>query len=69
MARYRHKDWLSLLKKHWHLATHSCVRQEAAGTRSPLAGPHMAVADLVPRIPRTADRAVTVQDKTSWTLT
>jgi hypothetical protein len=69
MARYRHKDWSSLLKKTRHLETHSFVLRDAAGTRIPLAGPPMAVEDLVPLMPRTASRAVTVQDKTSWTLT
>ena len=69
MARYRHKDWISLLKKNRNLETHSCVLRDAAGTRIPLAGPHIAVEDLVPLIPRTAYRAVTVQDKTSWTFT
>ena len=69
MARYRHKDWISLLKKNRNLETHSFVLQDAAGTRIPLAGPHIAVEDLVPLIPRTAYRAVTVQDKTYWTFT
>jgi hypothetical protein len=69
MARYRHKDWISLLKKNRNLATHSFVLQDAAGTRIPLVGPHIAVEDLVPLIPRTAYRAVTVQDKTYWTFT
>src|SRR3989440_13070243 len=35
----------------------------------PLAGPHIAVEDLVPHIPSTAYRAVTVRDKTYWTCT
>jgi len=69
MARYRHKDWISLLKKNRNLETHSFVLQDAAGTRIPLAGPHIAVEDLVPLIPRTAYRAVTVQDNTYWTFT
>ena len=34
-----------------------------------LAGPHIAVEDLVPLIPPTAYRAVTVGDKTYWTFT
>jgi SRSO17 transposase len=69
MARYRHKDWISLLKKNRNLETHSFVLQDATGTRIPLVGPHIAVEDLVPLIPRTAYRAVTVQDKTYWTFT
>src|SRR2546426_6377093 len=69
MARYRHKDWISLLKKNRNLETHSFVLQDATGTRIPLVGPHIAVEALVPLIPRTAYRAVTVQDKTYWTFT
>ena len=69
MARYHKKDWISLLKKNRNLETHSFVLKDAAGQPIPLAGPHIAVADLVPLIPPTAYRAVTVGDKTSWTFT
>jgi len=69
MARYRHKDWISLLKKHRNVETNSFVLQDAMGQPIPLTGPPMAVEALVPRIPRTAYRAVTVRDTTSWTLT
>jgi hypothetical protein len=69
MARYRKKDWISLLKKHRNLETKSFVLNEAVGKRLPLAGPHIAVEDLVPHIPPTASRAVTVRETTSWTLT
>src|SRR6266446_1135909 len=47
MARYRKKDWISLLKKNRNLETNS----------------------LVPLIPPTAYRAVTVGDTTYWTFT
>jgi hypothetical protein len=47
----------------------SFVLKDAAGTPIRLEGPHIAVADLVPRIPPTAYHAVTVGDKTSWTFT
>ena len=69
MARYRKKDWISLLKKNWNLETHSFVLKDAAGTPLRLEGPHIAVEDLVPLIPPTAYRAVTVGDKTYWTFT
>jgi len=69
MARYRKKDWISLLKKHRNLETNSFVLHDAVGNRIPLAGPHLAVADLVPLIPPTAYRAVTVRDTTYWTFT
>ena len=69
MARYRKKDWISLLKKNRNLETNSFTLKDATGKPIPLAGPHIAVEDLVPHIPSTAYRAVTVRDKTSWTFT
>jgi hypothetical protein len=58
-----------VLKKHRNLEAHSFVRKDTAGKPLPLEGPHIAVEDLVPRLPPTAYRAVTVRDKTYWTLT
>ena len=69
MARYRGKAWISLLKKNRNLETHSFVLQDAVGQPIQLDGPHIAVEDLVPLIPSTAYRPVTVQDKTYWTFT
>jgi Transposase DDE domain len=69
MARYRKKDWISLLKKHRNLESNSFVLKDAAGTPIGLEGPHIAVEDLVPLIPPSAYHAVTVGDKTSWTFT
>jgi hypothetical protein len=69
MARYRKKDWISLLKKNRNLETHSVVLKDAAGQPIRLEGPHIAGEDLVPLIPRTASQAVTVGDTTSWTFT
>src|SRR6266853_2409626 len=69
MARYRKKDWISLLKKNRNVETHSFVLKDAAGKPLELEGPHMAVEDLVPLIPPTAYHAVTVGDKTYWTFT
>ncbi len=69
MARYRKKEWISLLKKNRNLETNSFGLKDAGGTPIRLEGPHSAVEDLVPRIPPTAYRAVTVGDKTSWTFT
>jgi hypothetical protein len=51
MARYRKKDWISLLKKNRNLETSSFILKDTAGKRIPLAGPHIAVEDLVPLIP------------------
>jgi hypothetical protein len=69
MARSRKKDWISLLKQHRNLATHSFVLKDAAGKPLSLAGPHMAVEALVPLIPPTAYQAMTVGETTSWTFT
>jgi SRSO17 transposase len=69
MARYRNKDWLSLLKKNRNLETNSFVLKDTTGKPLRLEGPHIAVEDLVPRIPSTAYRTVTVRDKTYWTFT
>jgi SRSO17 transposase len=69
MARYRHKDWISLLKKNRNLETNSFVLKATTGKPIRLAGPHIAVEDLVPLIPPTAYRAVTVGDKPYWTFT
>ena len=69
MARYRNKDWISLLKKNRNLETNSFVLKDAAGKPLRLEGPHIAVEDLVPLIPPGAYRAVTVRDKTYWTFT
>jgi SRSO17 transposase len=69
MARYRKKDWISLLKKNRNLETNSFVLKDAAGKAIRLEGPHIAVEALVPRIPPTAYREVTVGDTTYWTFT
>src|ERR1700694_2074200 len=69
LARYRKKDWISLLKKNRNLETNSFVLKDAAGKPLKLEGPHIAVEDLVPLIPPTAYREVTVGDTTYWTFT
>ena len=69
MARYRKKDRISLLKKNRNLETNSFVLKDAEGQPIRLEGPHIAVEDLVPLIPPTAYRAVTVGDNTYWTFT
>ena len=69
MVRYRNKDWISLLKKNRNLETNSFTLKDAAGQPIRLEGPHLAVEALVPLIPPTAYRAVTVGDKTYWTFT
>src|SRR6266705_1264653 len=69
MARYRKKDWISLLKKNRNLETHSFVLKDAGGKPIQMEGPHIAVEDLVPLIPPSAYHAVTVGDNPYWTFT
>ncbi len=69
LARYRKKDWISLLKKNRNLETNSFVLKDAVGKPLRLAGPYIAVEDLVPLIPHTAYQAVTVRETTYWTFT
>jgi SRSO17 transposase len=69
MARYRKKDWISLLKKNRNLETNSFVLKDAAGNAIRLEGPHIAVEELVPLLPPTAYREVTVGGTTYWTFT
>jgi hypothetical protein len=65
----RRKDWISLLKKNRLLETASFHVRDANGWPLKLPGPHMAVEDLVPLIPATAYRPVTVKDHTYWCFT
>ena len=69
LLRRRKKDWISILKKNRNLETNSFVLKDADGKRIPLEGPHIQVAALVPLIPATAYRPLTVGDKTYWTFT
>ena len=62
----RHKAWISILKKNRNLETNSFVLKDAAGQPIPLVGPHIAVDDLIPLIPASAYRAVTVGGTTYW---
>jgi hypothetical protein len=56
----RRKDWVSLLKRNRGLETASFQLRDGNGWAMKLPGPHLAVEDLVPLIPATAYRAVTV---------
>jgi DDE superfamily endonuclease len=62
----RRKDWISLLKKNRGLETASFQLRDANGWTMKLPGPHIAVEDLVPLIPATAYRSVTVREHTYW---
>jgi SRSO17 transposase len=65
----RRKAWISILKKNRNLETNSFVLKDAAGEPVSLPGPHIAVDDLVPLIPRSAYREVTVGEQTYWCFT
>jgi DDE superfamily endonuclease len=69
VLKRRHKDWISILKKNRNVETNSFVLKDAEGNRICLDGPHIGVEDMVPLIPATAYKAVTVDDKTYWTFT
>ena len=69
VAERRHKAWISILKRNRNLETASFTLKDASGTAIPLAGPHIAVADLVPLIPANAYRAVTIGAHTYWCFT
>jgi len=65
----RHKDWISLLKTNRGLETASFQLRDINGWAMKLPSPHIAVEDLVPLIPATAYRPVTVGEHTSWCFT
>jgi hypothetical protein len=65
----RRKDWISLRKKNRGLETASFQLRDANGWTMKLPGPHIAVEDLVPLIPATAYRSVTVREHTYWCFT
>jgi hypothetical protein len=65
----RRKDWVSLLKRNRGLETASFQLRDGNGWAMKLPGPHIAVEDLVPLIPATAYRAVTVCGHTYWCFT
>jgi SRSO17 transposase len=69
VAARRHKAWISILKKNRNLETTSFVLKDAAGESVSLPDPHIAVDDLVPLIPPSAYRAVTVGKQTYWCFT
>ena len=64
-----HKDWVSMLKRNRNLETNSFVLRDAAEEPIHFAGPHIKVEDLVPHIPASAYRAVTVGEQTYWCCT
>ncbi len=62
----RRKAWISILKKNRNLETNSFVLKDADGQPIRLAGPHIAVEDLLAYIPASAYRPVRVDSSTYW---
>ena len=62
----RRKAWVSILKKNRNLETNSFVLKDADGQPISLAGPHIAVEELITHIPAAAYRPVTVASSTYW---
>jgi DDE superfamily endonuclease len=65
----RRKDWISLLNTNRLMDTASFHLRDAKGWRLKLPGPHMAVEELIPRIPAHAYRPVTGGEPTDWCFT
>jgi hypothetical protein len=68
-ASKHHKDWVSVLKKNRNLETASFTLKDALGQPILLAGPDIKVENLVPLIPRSAFKSITIAAKTYWTFT
>lgn len=62
----RRKAWVSILKKNRNLETNSFVLNDESGNPIHFAGPHITVEHLLPHIPASAYRAVTVAGTTYW---
>lgn len=60
------KDWVSLLKRNRNLETQSFQLKDAHGKPITLSGPHIQVEALVPLIPASAYRPVTLNEHTYW---
>jgi hypothetical protein len=69
VAKRRQKDKISILKKNRNLETNSSTLKDAAGQATQLAGPHIAVQDLVTLIPASAYREIQVGEKSYWIFT
>src|SRR5215510_3575161 len=62
----RRKAWVSILKKNRNLETNSFVLKDESGQPIAFAEPHIAVEDLIPLIPASAYRPVTVGGSIYW---
>lgn len=67
-ARHHKKDWISLLKKNRNLESYSFTLKDAQGQPVVVPGPHIQVQQLIPLLPATAYRPITVAGQTYWTF-
>lgn len=66
LLKQKHKDWVSLLKKNRNLEVNSFTLRDVEGNPVTLAGSHIKVEDLVPLIPKSAYKKVTVGEQVYW---
>lgn len=62
-------DWVSLLKHNRKLEVNSFRLRDKHGQVVPLEGPHIKVEALVPLIPKSAYKPITIHQKTYWCFT
>ena len=69
LAQHYQKDWASILKKNRKVETNSFVLKDETGKAIVLPGPHIKVEDLVPLIPASAYRKITLGDQEYYSFT
>jgi SRSO17 transposase len=62
------KDWVSILKQNRNLETNSFQLRDENGQPISLPGPHIKVNELLPLIPKTAFKAITVAQRLYYTF-
>ncbi len=60
------KDWVSLLKKNRNVESHSFTLRDADGKMIKFSKPHIKIEDLVPLIPKSSYKKITISDKEYW---
>ena len=63
------KDWISILKQNRNLETNSFQLRDKDDQPIPLPGPHIKVSQLVPLIPKTAFKTITLSERNYYTFT
>jgi hypothetical protein len=67
--RHRDKDWVSLLKGNRNLDSESIHLKDEWGQRIRLPGPQIKVEALMPWIPKSAFRPISIKQRTYWCFT